>query len=120
MFISATVIGTLAGFGYYIYPFYQAWAQRDQNLFDAIRSCDYKRARLALEYGADSNARGMAGLRPLHWAVAQKQAGLIKLLMRYGADAEAHDDLGQRPIDIASNDPILIQALQENHLLGNE
>ncbi len=47
-------------------------------------------ARLCLEAGADPDGRGREGQRPLHMAVAMRDAGMVRVLLEGGANPDLH------------------------------
>lgn len=64
-------------------------------------SQDLAVARLLLERGADPDAIGGAGWRPLHVAASRGSADAVTLLLAHGATPAATDDAGATPADVA-------------------
>jgi hypothetical protein len=64
-------------------------------------SGDLATARLLLARGADANAVGGAGWRPLHLAASRGHAAAVELLLAHGADPAARADDGRDAAAIA-------------------
>lgn len=77
-------------------------------LHEACRAAHLEAARALLDAGADVNARGDHGWRPLHCAVhdrgGAKAAPIVRLLMANGADPNLEDDNGFTPVDWAKQE----------------
>ena len=74
----------------------------DIPLLAEIRDNDVAGAREALDGGADPNAAGRKGYRPLHLAAAYGRPGIVRLLIDRGADPNAPADGGNTPIHYAA------------------
>jgi len=55
-------------------------------------------AELLLSRGADVNAKGSDGQRPLHFAARQGQPHAVEWLLRHGAEVNARDGKGKTPL----------------------
>jgi ankyrin repeat protein len=55
-------------------------------------------ARLLCSYGADVNARDIAGQTPLHYAAAMNAAGVIRVLLAWRANPNLTDINGHTPM----------------------
>uniref|UniRef100_A0AAQ6IHC8 Serine/threonine-protein kinase TNNI3K n=1 Tax=Anabas testudineus TaxID=64144 RepID=A0AAQ6IHC8_ANATE len=63
-----------------------------RNGFTALHLAAYKLAKLLLKFGADVNASGEVGDRPLHLAAAKGFHGIVKLLMAEGSKANGESN----------------------------
>ncbi|MCP5536604.1 MAG: ankyrin repeat domain-containing protein [Akkermansiaceae bacterium] len=71
------------------------WRDQESNAVDGIiascvRKGQLQLAGLCLQYGADPLARGKEGQRPLHMAVAMRDAAMVSLLLEFGADPNTY------------------------------
>lgn len=68
-----------------------------------------------VQNGADVNARGPKGVRPLHYAAGYGTLGIAKCLLENGADVNATNDEGMTPIMSAAalGKPEMIELLLE-------
>jgi ankyrin repeat protein len=78
-------------------------ANREEELFAAVRTGQLRKAVRALKKGADANARNGQGRTPLHQAVAGRKADFVELLAGRGADINAGDKTGETPLHIAAD-----------------
>ena len=67
-------------------------------LFNAAINGGVSEARLALDAGADVNAKAELQETPLHWAVERRDSDLVKLLIERGADVNAKSTLANTPL----------------------
>ena len=74
--------------------------QKDKQLFDAAKNGELKRARAAIEGGADIDARDQWQESPLHWAAACGHTAIAQLLIEKGADVNALDKSRKTPLDL--------------------
>lgn len=58
-------------------------------------------ARLLVEHGANVNAAMDGGQTTLHFAAADKNAGLVRILLVAGANRNVKSDQGYTPLDVA-------------------
>ena len=68
--------------------------ERDKMLLEGCESGDYNKVRLALNFGADLEAKDKRGWTPLHEASANDRVEVAKLLLERGADVNAKDSRG--------------------------
>jgi ankyrin repeat protein len=59
-------------------------------------------ARLLIQRGADTNAVGLWGYTPLHFASWINDARMVNLLIAHGADIEARSVAGDTPLNVSS------------------
>jgi ankyrin repeat protein len=78
--------------------------QRDRMLWEGCESGDFNKIRLAINFGADLEAKNKRGKTPLHWASYNDSIAIAKLLLERGADVEAKDKWGRTPLDFADDD----------------
>ena len=78
--------------------------QIDKALFEGCREGDFNKVRIALNFGADVEAKNDAGWTPLHEASYRNHIAIAKLLLDTGADLEAKDNGGRTPLDMARSD----------------
>jgi TPR repeat protein len=71
------------------------------DLFAAIGSGDIAEVKAVLAAGADVNARGVAGIQPLHYATMLEQKPVVDLLLSLGADVNGRTDDGLSPLCVA-------------------
>jgi ankyrin repeat protein len=76
--------------------------EKNKALLEGCESGDYNKVRLALNFGADVNAKKYDGRTPLHWASRYNDIEIAKLLLKAGADVEAINDYGETPLHWAS------------------
>jgi ankyrin repeat protein len=67
----------------------------------AAARCDHGMMRLALERGANPNARQQVDYTPLHTAAARGDREMAELLLAHGAERSAKGADGKTPADIA-------------------
>lgn len=70
----------------------------DEELRDAARNNDFKRAKEALECGADPDASGNDGMTSLHICAQQAAPAIGKLLLDHGCNPNKPDSLGLSPL----------------------
>ena len=75
--------------------------QRYKALFEGCREGDYNKVRLALNFGADVEAKDDWGWTPLYWASKRNHIEIVKLLIERGADVNAKDNMGRTPLYLA-------------------
>jgi ankyrin len=89
-------------------------SKTDTQLLAALRSADITEVKRLVALGANVNARGATGSRPLHIAVAQG-AEFVSALIQAGADPDRADAIEERrPLHLAaevSDDPRVIEML---------
>ncbi len=68
--------------------------------FPSARGDEHMLAWL-IEHGADVNAPGFDGNRPLHYAASAGHLDIVRLLLASGADVNAASPNGQTPLDLA-------------------
>jgi ankyrin repeat protein len=76
--------------------------QIDKALLEGCESGDYNKVRLALNFGADVEAKKYDGWTPLYLASANNSIEIAKLLIEAGADLEAKTNGGRTPLYVAS------------------
>ncbi len=76
--------------------------QIDKALFQGCRGGDYNKVRLAINFGADVEAKDNGGQTPLHWAARRNHIEIAKLLIELGADVNAKKFDGWTPLHWAS------------------
>lgn len=73
----------------------------DRSLLVCAKQGDLRRVRYLIEdAGEDANTRNTYGMTPLHFAAANLDAPMTKLLVAHGADLNARNNLGQSPSDV--------------------
>jgi ankyrin repeat protein len=77
--------------------------QIDKALLEGCESGDYNKVRLAINFGADLEAKNNYGLTPLHLASRLNHIEIAKLLIDRGADLEAKTNGGWTPLHLASD-----------------
>lgn len=70
----------------------------DDELRDAARNNDLKRAKEALECGADPDASGNDGMTSLHICAQQAAPAIGKLLLDHGCSPNKPDSIGLSPL----------------------
>jgi len=78
--------------------------QIDKALLEGCKEGDFNKVRLAINFGADVNAKGNWGRTPLHLASWHNRIETAKLLLDRGADVEAKNEFGLTPWDFAQSD----------------
>ena len=76
--------------------------ERDKMLLEGCESGDFNKVRLAINFGADLEAKDKDGWTPLHMASERNYIEIAELLIEMGADVEAKDDKGWTPLHRAS------------------
>jgi ankyrin repeat protein len=76
--------------------------EKNKALLEGCESGDYNKVRLALNFGADVEAKDKYDMTPLHWASLNNRIAIAKLLIDKGADVEAKDYKGWTPLHRAS------------------
>ena len=54
----------------------------NQNIFEAIKSCDSLKVKALIENGANINATDSGGTSPLMWAASKCDIAMVKLLIK--------------------------------------
>ena len=85
----------------------------EKMLFKGIYENDLRKVALALNLGADVNAKGEWGQSPLHYAAYRNNVTLAKLLISVGADVNAEDNFSRSPLDFTHSEEM--QALLKKH-----
>jgi ankyrin repeat protein len=67
---------------------------RNDLLWDAIRSGDAELVDTVIRHGADPNALPTANVRPLFHALTVHSLDIVKVLLSHGADVKAQDHKG--------------------------
>lgn len=78
------------------------YAQADQQLGQSVTSTMVLAAKF---YPSDRNLVGRTdetGMTPLHWAAAEDNVGIAKLLLAQKADVDAQDSNGMTPLHLAA------------------
>jgi ankyrin repeat protein len=76
-------------------------------LFEPVGKGKVDVARLLLDRGANLNAEGTTGIRPVHWAVIQNAPATLKLLLERKAEINVRDTGDSTPLHYALEYPIL-------------
>jgi len=86
-----------------------------RELFRAVQGFDHKRVKELLSRGADPNAVGNFGMRPLHLAVYVGNREAAEILLNHGADPNARDLAGGTPLHwaVAGGFPDIVELLLE-------
>ena len=79
-----------------------ASSQATADLLSAAKAGDARRAEEALARGADANAPGAGGMRPLHFAAFRGDAALATAILGHGARVDPRDDIGMTPLHAAA------------------
>ena len=89
--------------------------QMSKELFKAVQNFDHKRVKELLSRGADPNAVGNFGMRPLHLAVYIGDIESARLLLDHGADLNIKDMAGGTPLHwaVAGGFPDIVELLLE-------
>jgi ankyrin repeat protein len=74
----------------------------DNTLVDAAKRGDIKQVEIALDAGADPNAKSDTGATSLHFAAKGGHLSVVKRLLDDGASLEAKDDSGSTPLHSAA------------------
>jgi ankyrin repeat protein len=78
--------------------------QRDRMLWEGCESGDFNKVRLAINFGADLEAKNEWGQTPLHEASYNDSIAIAKLLIDAGADLKAKTNMRETPLDRARSD----------------
>ncbi len=78
--------------------------QIDKALLEGCESGDYNKVRLALNFGADLDAKDNQNWTPLHRASWNNHIEIARLLIDKGADVEAKNNKGLTPLYWAKSD----------------
>ncbi len=76
--------------------------QIDKALFEGCREGDFNKVRLAINFGANLEAKNNSGRTPLHLASEFNRISIAKLLIERGAIVRANDNGGRTPLHLAS------------------
>jgi len=89
--------------------------QMSRELFRAVQSFDHKRVKELLSRGADPNAVGNFGMRPLHLAVYVGNREAAEILLNHGADPNIRDTAGGTPLHwaVVGGFPDIVELLLE-------
>lgn len=75
---------------------------KDKQLFLAIGNHDVARCIELIRQGADIHAKDKNGGSPLHSAVWEDHAEILRILLKAGADPSRQDNLGKTPLHTAA------------------
>lgn len=90
------IVGLYFHFSYGIAP--DELKELNDQLFYAIKSCDNKSARRAINKGADVNAKDRESFTPLRWAAFCDNNMFTKFLIKKGAIVDVTDNFGMTPL----------------------
>jgi ankyrin repeat protein len=76
--------------------------QIDKMLLKGCEAGDFNKVRLAINFGADLEAKNNSGRTPLHLASEFNRISIAKLLIEMGANLEAKDNQGRNPLHVAT------------------
>lgn len=94
--LSILIVGLYFHFSYGIAP--DELNELNDRLFYAIKSCDNKSARRAINKGADVNAKDRENFTPLRWATFCDNNMFTKFLIKKGAVIDVTDNFGMTPL----------------------
>ena len=85
-FLKLLVIGVLAWFGYdRVKAYLRQNEQRQEELFQAVRTGNVVEAKRLIDAGADVNTANQNGIAPIHIAMQLGDVAMVKLLKDNGA-----------------------------------